>query len=162
MKEIVIRELQSDDIEECIEMTVTTFPWSSFGLKRESARVFFKERLDKSLIYVAEHVNEVAGFIAVKRDILFANYIRRLVVREDKRGLGIGRKLVEYVEELTREEGLPNVFLMTSITNEKAVAFYIKLGYEIIGKIPDFIKRGMDEYLLWKSFGTVNEFQKYE
>ena len=131
-------------------------------MKKENARVFFKERLDKNLVFVAEENDEVAGFIAIKRDILFANYIRRFVVRKDKRSLGIGKKLVEFIEELTLEEKLPNVFLMTTTTNERAVAFYIKLDYEIIGRIPNFIRKGMDEYILWKSKGSVDEFNKYE
>lgn len=124
MTEIKIRELKEEDIEACAEMTVTTFPWTSFGLKKEGARKFFNDRLGKELVYVATQKEGVLGFITIKRNILYANYIRRIVVREDARSKGIGAKLVEFIEEMTYLSGLPNVFLVTTTVNEGAVKFY--------------------------------------
>ena len=162
MTEIKIRELKEEDIEECVEMTVTTFPWTSFGLKKEGARKFFYDRLGKELVFMATQKGEVLGFIAIKRNILYANYIRRIVVREDARSKGIGGKLVEFVEEMTFSRGLPNVFLVTTTVNEGAVKFYQKIGYKIIGTIPDFVEEGLDEYILWKTKGPVNKFKIYD
>lgn len=162
MVEIKIRELKEEDIEPCVEMTINSYPWTAFGLKAEGARKFFYDRLNKNRVFVAELKNDVVGFIAIKRDILFANYIRRIVVREDMRGKKIGEKLMKFIEDLTVEEGLPNTFLLTSTDNDKAVAFYKRLGYEIIGRIPNFVGKGMDEFILWKSKGTINEFNAYD
>ncbi len=162
MTETKIRELEEEDIEECIEMTVTTFPWTSFGLKKEGAKKFFNDRLGKELVYVATQKDEVLGFITIKRNILYANYIRRIVVREDVRSKGIGAKLVEYIEEMTFSSGLPNVFLVTTTVNEGAVKFYQKIGYKIIGTIPDFVKEGLDEFIFWKTKGPVSDFKIYD
>ena len=162
MTEVKIRELKEEDIEECVEMTVTTFPWIAFGLKKEGARKFFNDRLGKELVYVATRNEEVLGFITIKRNILYANYIRRIVVREDARSEGIGGKLMEYIEEMTYSSGLPNVFLVTTTANEGAVKFYKKNGYKIIGTIPDFVEKGLDEFIFWKTKGPVNEFKIYD
>ncbi len=162
MTEIKIRELKEEDIEECSKTTVTTFPWTAFGLKKEGARKFFYDRLGKELVYVATQKEEVLGFIAIKRNILYANYIRRIVVREDARSKGIGGKLVGFVEEMTFSSGLPNVFLVTTTVNEQAVKFYQKIGYKIIGTIPDFVEKGLDEYIFWKTKGPVNELKIYD
>jgi len=59
MSETKIRELKEEDIEECAEMTVTSFPWTSFGLKKEGVRKFFYDRLGKELVYVATQKEEV-------------------------------------------------------------------------------------------------------
>jgi ribosomal protein S18 acetylase RimI-like enzyme len=164
MKEITIRKLQENDIESCVEMTITSFPWTAFGLKRVSARQFFLDRLESEdkEVYVAESNREVVGFISIKKDIMFANYIRRIVVRKDMRSSGIGAKLLRFIEDLTLESGLPNVFLITTTSNEKAIKFYEKNGYKKIGRIPDFIKPGMDEFIFWKTKGPVDSFSKYD
>lgn len=161
MTEVKIRELKGEDIEDCAEMTVTTFPWTAFGLKKEGARKFFCDRLGKKLVYVATQEEEVCGFITIKRNILYANYIRRIVVREKSRSKGIGGYLVEFIEEMTFSSGLPNVFLVTTTVNEGAVKFYKKNSYKIIGTISDFVEEGLDEYIFWKTKGPVNKFKIY-
>lgn len=162
MTEIEIRELKEEDIEACAEMTVTSFPWTAFGLAKENTIKFFYDRLGKELVYVAINKNEVLGFIAIKRDILYANYIRRIVVREDLRNHGIGTKLIQFIEEITYSNGLPNVFLVTTIINKRAVNFYEKNEFQKIGVIPDFIAEGLDEYIFWKTKGPVNKFNIYD
>ena len=162
MKEVKIRELEKEDIEACVERTVTSFPWTAFGLKKEGARKFFSDRLGKELVYIATRNGEVLGFITIKRNILYANYIRRIVVRADVRSKGIGAKLMKFVEEMTFSSGLPNVFLVTTVVNERAVNFYKKNGYKIIGTIPDFVEKGLDEYIFWKTKGPVNKFKIYD
>jgi ribosomal protein S18 acetylase RimI-like enzyme len=159
---VEIRELQEIDIEHCVEMTITSYPWTAFGLKADGARKFFYDRLNKNRVFVAVLKNEIVGFIAIKRNILFANYIRRIVVREDMRGKKVGAELMKFIEDLTVKEGLPNVFLITTTDNDQAVAFYKRIGYEIIGRIPDFVRKGMDEYILWKSKGSINDFNAYD
>jgi ribosomal protein S18 acetylase RimI-like enzyme len=162
MTEIEIRELKEEDIEECAKMTVSSFPWTAFGLKIEGAKKFFYDRLGKELVYVATQKEEVLGFITIKRNILYANYIRRIVVREDVRSKGIGAKLVAFIEDMTYSSGLPNVFLVTTTVNEGAVKFYQKNGYKIIGTIPDFVEEGLNEYIFWKTKGPVNKFKIYD
>ena len=159
---LTIRELEEEDIPSCVKMTVSSFPWTTYGLTAEQATTFFLERLAKQLVFVAEIKGEVVGFVALKRNVLFANYVRRLVVNEKHRSQGIGAKLLAFVEELTKKEDeLPNVFLLSSTKNVQAISFYLKNGYQIIGKIPNFVDTGLDEYILWKSFGTINGFGKY-
>ncbi|NHJ49385.1 MAG: GNAT family N-acetyltransferase [Asgard group archaeon] len=164
MVDITIRKMIKEDIDPCVKMTITSFPWTTFGLKYKSAEKFFLDRLesDNKEVYVAIFNQEVVGFIAIKKDILFANYIRRIVVREDIRSKGIGAMLMKFIEELTLESGLPNVFLITTTVNKKAVEFYEKNGYKIIGTLPDFIKLGIDEYIFWKTKGPVDSFNVYD
>jgi ribosomal protein S18 acetylase RimI-like enzyme len=53
-----------------------------------------------------------------------------LAVKENDHGKGIGKKLVSFVEWKFKELGLKKIFLYTSQDdNEKAIEFYLKLGY---------------------------------
>lgn len=55
-------------------------------------------------------------------------YIDDLCVDETCRGLGVGRKLYEYVLAFARESGCYNVTLNVWSLNESAMAFYEKMG----------------------------------
>ena len=162
MTDLEIRELQEKDIDKCAEITVNSYPWTIYGLKKEKAMQFLSDRLNKEMVYVAQLNNEVVGFIAIKRDIMFANYIRRLVVKEDMRGKGVGAQLIKFIENQTLERNLPNVFLLCAITNENAIKFYERNGYKKIGVIENFVGEGLHEYLFWKSFGTISDFHAYD
>ncbi|MHA1126954.1 MAG: GNAT family N-acetyltransferase [Candidatus Heimdallarchaeota archaeon] len=162
MVDIKIRELKKQDIDTLAEINITSFPWTSFKLTHKAASKFLQDRLDKQMVYVAVKDNQVIGFIAMKRDFLFGNYIRRIVIREDMRSKGIGSQLVNHIEELTFGNNIPNLYLICTTTNAKAIAFYIKNGFKIIGEITNFVDEGLDEYILRKTVGTINEFKLYD
>jgi ribosomal protein S18 acetylase RimI-like enzyme len=53
-----------------------------------------------------------------------------LAVREERRGSGLGRALMEAAEEWLRARGVPKLNLMVRRTNVGVVAFYEGLGYQ--------------------------------
>lgn len=59
--------------------------------------------------------------------------LQRLYVSEDCHGAGIGRKLVNRVEEMAREQGFTTMWLGVWEDNLKAQKVYEKLGYTKIG-----------------------------
>ena len=54
-----------------------------------------------------------------------------MAVEEDARGQGIGRALVERLEELAAEQGAERVMLNA---RSEAIGFYERLGYEVVAK----------------------------
>jgi N-acetylglutamate synthase-like GNAT family acetyltransferase len=74
--------------------------------------------------------------IAVGR-ILFKSpteaQIRSMATEEAFRGQGLGRRIMEYLEQAARDEGVTTIFLNA---RESVVPFYAKLGYEITGPGP--------------------------
>jgi GNAT superfamily N-acetyltransferase len=65
-----------------------------------------------------------------------------MAVAADFHGRGIGRKIVEYLEEKARELGADRVILDA---RQNAVGFYLVLGYNVIA----------DSYLL---FGKIQHY----
>lgn len=68
--------------------------------------------------------------------------IHRLAVRPDYQGRGIGKLLLEYVEQLAIQRGYTSIRLDVYSTNNEAVGLYTKYGY---------VNKGTIEYPLRKS-----------
>jgi ribosomal protein S18 acetylase RimI-like enzyme len=56
--------------------------------------------------------------------------ITAMVVRADRRGAGVGRRLEEELEAIARREGCGRIDLTSRHHREEAHAFYRSLGFE--------------------------------
>ncbi len=81
-----------------------------------------------------------AGTVALKGDKL-----RQMAVPEKFRGHGIGKKLVEYLENLAERREIEEIHLES---RNNAITFYEKLGYEPYGEF--FDKVGMPHQRMMK------------
>ncbi len=78
-------------------------------------------------IFCGEIANELVGVIGLKK-----NEVMGLYVNPKKRGLGIGRQLLEHVEEYARTQRIKELTL-TSTPSGKG--FYEKAGYKSKGAV---------------------------
>ncbi|HSB53711.1 MAG TPA: GNAT family N-acetyltransferase [Gemmatimonadales bacterium] len=89
-----------------------------------------------SCVLVAEDPDgSVAGFIfSTTRQDYFTGkphtHIEVIVVRQDARGRGLSRRLIDATEAWARARGHSNVTLNVFATNQRAGAVYQRLGYE--------------------------------
>jgi ribosomal protein S18 acetylase RimI-like enzyme len=67
-----------------------------------------------------------------------------ICVREDYRGQGVSKGLVDEFEKQLKEAGKKDVTLSVYTTNERALTFYKKIGYTIVGE-------SIDEYKMYKA-----------
>ncbi len=108
--------------------------------------------------YVAEENNEILGTFYLKENqmdlgshIVNAGYM----VSENARGKGLGKAMAEFSLEEARSLGFRGMqFNLVVKTNEKAVKLWLKMGFEIIGEIPDAYKHSQ--------FGYVNAYIMYQ
>lgn len=92
----------------------------------------------KNFVFKAEENGVIVGNIYGK----FASgvlYIDDLMVAKEKRGLGIGKMLMEKAEEFGRSLGGHRVWLITGKTWDVR-GFYESLGYEKTGDLADHFK----------------------
>lgn len=80
---------------------------------------------------------DLAGFITTDVEVspsVFDHPDRLIVgdiyVREPYRGTGLARDLIDRAEERAREKGCAELTLDVDVDNERAIAFYEKLGFE--------------------------------
>ena len=50
----------------------------------------------------------------------------------------------------------PNVFLFVASFHPRAKQLYLRLGYQEVGILKDYLSEGLDEILLRKTIGPLN------
>lgn len=89
-------------------------------------------------VLVAEDAGgALAGCVFLKMIRSDAAEIKRLYVRPETRGAGLGRKLSEQVVEEARALGAARVLLDTGVYDTAAHALYESLGFRRIGPYPE-------------------------
>ena len=96
----------------------------------------FSSRAARQVAFVACVGAEVVGWIEVTiaNHLQYAPYslIGGLVVREEMRNMGVGKRLCAEVEEWSREKGVAMVRVTSRSSRENAHRFYLRDGFERI------------------------------
>lgn len=132
-----IRELHSEDYEAVYKFIVNEMQHSEVSFKDMSESLDSMKANDSYLLYVAEHNNQVIGFVsAVKLFGCIDNCyidITCLVVSQHFQGKGIGKSLLEFVESIGHTYKIKNFSIISGLHRKEAHDFYKKNGYELGG-----------------------------
>lgn len=110
-------------------------PWSW-----TSERVVASVRRRDALVVVARDAAErIAGF-AIMRYGDDDAHLDLLGVRPDCRRRGLGRALMRWLEKPAVVAGISAVFLEVRETNQDAQAFYERLGYRTLARLPRYYR----------------------
>lgn len=82
-----------------------------------------------SKLFLLEDDNEVLGTIALEHEGK-EGLLRSLCVSQSKRNAGVGQKLVDFIEDLARKQGVENLYLLTTT----AANFFSKRDYQIFDR----------------------------
>jgi len=136
----------------CARMMAATDPWIRYGMDYQLCLTSFEG--DYREIYILEIGKEIAGFVILQMAGTFKGYIQTLCVDSKKRGQGLGKKLLQFCEERILEIS-PNIFICVSEFNVGAIKLYKEFGFELIGKLHDFVQPGLTELMMRKTFGPI-------
>jgi ribosomal protein S18 acetylase RimI-like enzyme len=167
MDRVRIGRLGERDVDACARIVAEDPLWRRYGLSLPRARRLVRGALaarrrggaaarEAGEIAVARAGRRVLGFVWFHRTGTFAHsgYVRWIAIAPDARGAGVGRRLMAHAERRILAAG-PNVFLLVSEFNAAARAFYRRLGYTEVGRIPDYVVPGVAERLLRKTTGPI-------
>ncbi len=142
---LLIREMKAADVEAAsrIESEAFSMPWS--------ARDFLEMvEADYAHYYVAELDGELAGCCGI-RNIAGEGEITNVVIAARHRKKGIGRKMMEYMLERAKENGMGDLTLEVRVSNQPAISLYESLGFKGEGVRPGFYdKPKEDALIMWK------------
>ena len=158
MSEPSIRPLATDaEARACAEIMSSNDPWRRLGRTFDVSYAMMRDPARE--VYLAIDGDTVAGFLIVIMHGVLAGYIQTVAVREAWRGRGLGSALIDFAERrILREQ--PNVFICVSSFNPDARRLYERLGYAVVGELPDFVVRGHSEIILRKTTGPLTEFER--
>jgi putative acetyltransferase len=101
--------------------------------------------------YVVENQGRVQGFYRAARHegrAHHAAYLGTFAVAPQARGTGLARSILETVISRLHAEGVTRVELTLEADNQRALAFYTKLGFELEGTLRAAYKRASDAHYL--------------
>jgi GNAT superfamily N-acetyltransferase len=131
---IVIRQMLPEDATAVADLTSRLgYPASESDIRRRYGLI--KDRSDARLLVAEDGDRGVAGWIHVQATCLLESDPRAeiwgLVVAEDVRGTGVGRRLLEAAEGWAVALGLDSVVVRSNQQRVEARAFYEHLGYRV-------------------------------
>ena len=97
--------------------------------------------------------DEDAGYLAVRPEPDAGRMkLSKLYLRADRRGRGLGRAMLAYVEERCRATGLGELWLTVHKGNATAIGFYERMGFAVTGPLVADIGGGfvMDDHRMAK------------
>ena len=104
---------------------------------------------------VAEVEDETAGFLVleVERGARLATLVT-LDVAEPYRNAGVGSLLLDHSEQILREGNIRLYRLQVDTSNESAIAFYRKHGFQTRRTLKRYYGNGANAYLMEKKFSS--------
>ncbi len=129
-------------------------PWRRLGYRRATWEALLGKPLRGREAWVADDGRGAIAFALVRRGFLLGDYLELFAVAKPAAGRGVGRLLLSAVEArvLARAK---NFFVCVSDFNTEARTFYRRLGYRVVGELPDLLVTGSAEILLRKSTGAT-------
>jgi ribosomal-protein-alanine N-acetyltransferase len=86
-------------------------------------------------------------------------YIPTIEVLPERRGHGVGRELLQRLEQSARDAGAAAIELHVDTTNAGAIQLYESQGYRQWGARDNFYAQGRPAYLYKKEFAPGNQAQ---
>lgn len=123
----MISEMNLQDLENIKDCLLTDFDdfWSYNILKHELEN-------GKSKYFVVKQENEIVGFAGILLIIDEVN-IMNIVVKKDRRNLGIGSLLLEKIIDFSKIHNATSITLEVNEKNIPAIKLYKKYGFKQVG-----------------------------
>ena len=142
--EFVLREMNKFDSVKCKELTVQLgYPEQLIDFDKRFSLI---NKLPHHHLVVGETLtdkNVIAWMHLEIRYLLFSTFrveISALIVDEKYRGNGVGRRLLNYAENWTKNCGFKEVFLYNHSNIEEESNFSLKNGFQYVKDLKMFIK----------------------
>ena len=142
-----LRRPRTEDLEEIYSIEVLNF---SDPFPKKLILIHIMLHSDTSL--VASLNGKVIGYAFSAIQVIggrTALHVLNLAVHPSFKGKGVGRTLMEGLEEIALERDIPLIILEVAVNNP-ALHFYKKMGFEVVRRVRSYYPDGTDAYLMAK------------
>jgi N-acetylglutamate synthase-like GNAT family acetyltransferase len=122
-----------------LRYTVLREPW---GQLKGSEVLQDEDQADHAMVIDSE-TQEIVGVARMQINTPTQGQVRCVAVTPHMQGRGVGKLLMNYLEEIAQQKGIKEIILDA---RENAVKFYLSIGYEVFA----------DSYLL---FGEIQHYK---
>ena len=139
-----IIEMNADHVASVAQLEKLCFsdPWSEKSIASELTNKL-------ALWLVAEEDGEVAGYIG-SQTVPDESDMMNVAVHPDCRRRGIAEALVNALCKALKERGSVSLTLEVRASNDPAKALYDKLGFESVGRRPNYYRNPKEDALILK------------
>ncbi|MBL0058350.1 MAG: ribosomal protein S18-alanine N-acetyltransferase [Elusimicrobia bacterium] len=142
--QVTWRLAERRDVPSLLEIERSSFstPWTWGELEEE---------LDKpsARVWVAAEEDQVVGF-GIQWFIAGESQLANIAFRSDRRGQGLGRKMMERLLEEAQREGMEKMTLEVRVDNRPALELYQRLGFIETSRRARFYEDQADAVLMEK------------
>ena len=142
MKQINVRKIEITDYPEI--HTLNGELGHECSIEKVKDRIEYITENTKDVILVAQQGNEVIGYIhGSPYELLYSDSLINIlafVVKEKYRSIGIGSRLLSYLEDWSKENGYCGIRLVSRFERIDAHRFYLNHGYINRKSQKNFIK----------------------
>ena len=147
----------------CTEILQKSELGNAYFSDEQKAKAMLQYALEMKELHIAfNELGECVGFIYYMTNGVFGSYpyLHIVAVKEEYRSCGIGRQLMKYFEDNASDSPSAKYFLTVDDFNPRAKKLYENLGYQYVGELPDFYKKGIDCYLMMKRRGQRKVYER--
>lgn len=155
VSQIRLRPFQTSDLPELLRLDARCFP-PQIAYSRAELQYFVRH--PRSTTVVAERDGQIAGFCVVDWKQEAGRKLGHFItidVAPEVRRVGLGRLLMQAGEGELAAMGCFAISLEVAVNNADAQAFYERLGYREMGRIPGYYADGADALVLRKALDLV-------
>ncbi|MCR4586784.1 MAG: ribosomal protein S18-alanine N-acetyltransferase [Lachnospiraceae bacterium] len=131
--------MRDEDVEtvSLLEEAAFSMPWSADAFRDMLAR-------EDAVYLVAEQDGEILGVCGLHQSFE-SGEITNVSVCKEKRGAGIGTRLMEEILKVSRGREITQLLLEVRVSNEAAIHVYEKCGFQVIGRRKDFYEEPWED-----------------
>ena len=150
---IAIKAAKEKHVVACVNILQNTqLGTVYFGNYKKTADLLLHALAQRELFVALNDHEECLGFVYFMPKGVFGSYpyLHIIAVKEDCRNLGIGKQLMKYFEENASDYASTKYFLTVDDFNPRARKLYESIGYQCVGELADFYKKGIKSYIMMK------------
>ncbi|OUJ18153.1 Acetyltransferase GNAT family [Methanonatronarchaeum thermophilum] len=144
-KQIEIRPFNPKDLIQITKIETKVFDQESFH-----PYIFLEYNKPKNTFYVAEIKNQVVGYVIITTRFPKKAKIISIAIHPNHQSKGIGSKLIKKAINQTKKQGTKKITLEVKKTNNKAIKFYKKHGFQKTKTKKQYYSDGEDALYMTK------------